>query len=667
MAIINGTAGNNTLNGTPDPDTINGLGGNDTITGGTGNDLVRMGTGNDRFLWRAGDGDDTLRGQDGFDTLIFEGFGLGEIVTISRNASRVRVSDNLGATLDLDDIERIFVRPLTGVDGVLIENLAGTDLKQVVVDLAGVPGGGSDGEVDAVVRRGGSANDIINVALASGAVSLTGPAAQVTIRNADVTDLLQINGLGGSDTIDASKLPANIMRLSVEGDTGNDKITGSRGNDELFGGTGNDLVIGGRGNDTVNLGNGNDVFAWSMNDGQDLVQGGDGIDTVRVSCTNSDDLTLIGSAGSAVTIGNASFMQIIGAEDCERIQIRALGGADSISVGDLFTTDVKEVTIDLAASAGGALADTDADTVIVRPSGFVSTTAIGWSGSNLVVSGLTEEITIAHAGKNDTIWIRCQGSGDHTIDAGDLGAGRIRLKLEGNSGDDALFGSAGNDTAIGGEGNDLATLGAGNDLFQGGIGDDRAFLGAGNDRVSGNAGNDRAFLGTGNDVFLWRPGDGDDVVEGQAGFDTFDFKDNTSMLSGLALSAVGGLVQILYLGGFGTSLLNDVERIRAQGGDGIDFYQVGKLAGTDLKQLVILDFDGNPLGGNDVLVLDPLFDALGVGATSRAGRVSIVDKGATVDVFVNADGNAANGFELAVATLHTVSSITVGQDVMVGT
>ena len=127
MAIINGTAGNNTLNGTPDPDTINGLAGNDTITGGTGNDLVRMGTGNDRFLWRAGDGDDTLRGQDGFDTLIFEGFGLGEIVTISRNASRVRVSDNLGATLDLDDIERIFVRPLTGVDGVLIENLVGTE------------------------------------------------------------------------------------------------------------------------------------------------------------------------------------------------------------------------------------------------------------------------------------------------------------------------------------------------------------------------------------------------------------------------------------------------------------------------------------------------------------------------------------------------------------
>jgi Ca2+-binding RTX toxin-like protein len=273
MAIINGTAGNDTRTGTPNADTINGLAGNDTlnglagndrITGGDGNDLARMGVGNDTFVWHTGDGDDTLRGQDGFDTLVFEDTN-NVFFLIERNASRVRVAETLlglfGNQLDLDDVERIIVRPLAGEDGVFINNLAGTDLKQVVVDLAGVPGGGGDGEVDGVVRNGGGGNDVMNVALISGAVSLTGPSAAVTIRNADAIDILEINGLAGNDTVNASKLSANVMELTINGDEGNDRITGSRGNDGLDGGDGNDVVAGGRGNDSVDLGTGNDQFA----------------------------------------------------------------------------------------------------------------------------------------------------------------------------------------------------------------------------------------------------------------------------------------------------------------------------------------------------------------------------------------------------------------------
>ena len=51
----------------------------------------------------------------------------------------------------------------------------------------------------------------------------------------------------------------------------------------------------------------------------------------------------------------------------------------------------------------------------------------------------------------------------------------------------------------------------------------------------------------------------------------------------------------------------------------------------------------------------------------RAGRVSILDKGASVDVFVDTDGNLFNGFELTVATLKTADVVTVGQDILVGT
>jgi hypothetical protein len=37
-----------------------------------------------------------------------------------------------------------------------------------------------------------------------------------------------------------------------------------------------------------------------------------------------------------------------------------------------------------------------------------------------------------------------------------------------------------------------------------------------------------------------------------------------------------------------------------------------------------------------------------------------------VNVAVDADNNAANGFEFVVATLNTADAVTVGQDVVVG-
>jgi hypothetical protein len=65
-----------------------------------------------------------------------------------------------------------------------------------------------------------------------------------------------------------------------------------------------------------------------------------------------------------------------------------------------------------------------------------------------------------------------------------------------------------------------------------------------------------------------------------------------------------------------------------------------------------------------------LFDSLGVLTANRTGRVLITDSGSIVNVAVDADGNAGNGFELLVATLHTTDIITkgiTGADVIVGT
>src|SRR5262245_31775846 len=66
-------------------------------------------------------------------------------------------------------------------------------------------------------------------------------------------------------------------------------------------------------------------------------------------------------------------------------------------------------------------------------------------------------------------------------------------------------------------------VGGGDATMTGGGGADVLYGGAGNDIVTGGRGNDAAFLGAGNDRFIWNPGDGSDVVEGQSGFDTLEF------------------------------------------------------------------------------------------------------------------------------------------------
>jgi len=109
------------------------------------------------------------------------------------------------------------------------------------------------------------------------------------------------------------------------------------------------------------------------------------------------------------------------------------------------------------------------------------------------------------------------------------------------------------------------------------------------------------------------------------------------------------------------------------GGGGND--QIDVRSGNDLvRHAAVLDghdvitgFDGKATGGQDRLDLDILFDSLGVATSGRAGRVSVVDAGATVDIRVNADANAGNGFELTVASLNTADTISIGEDVIVGT
>ena len=154
--------------------------------------------------------------------------------------------DVANIVMDVNDVEQIQFNALGGADKITVNDLAGTDVTQVSINLAAT-GGGGDGAADPVTVNGTSGNDQINVVGAGTSVAVIGLSAQVNIDGAEAAnDLLTVNAGNGNDTINASTLPAGVIGLTIDGGAGNDTIIGSQGADTLIGGDGNDTVVGGR-------------------------------------------------------------------------------------------------------------------------------------------------------------------------------------------------------------------------------------------------------------------------------------------------------------------------------------------------------------------------------------------------------------------------------------
>src|ERR1051326_5295160 len=238
--VINGGAGN---------DVIHGSHGDDVVIGGTGADVATLGDGNDTFIWNQGDGSDVVQGQGGFDTMVFNGAPVAEDITISANgdgaATLVRTQGNI--TMDLHSVEHIVVAPLGGADNITINNLTGSGVKHVDIDLAAAGTTAGDGQTDTVNVNGTANDDDITVTASNSVVTVDIVDDDVNIAHADTTDILSINGGSGNDTIDVSASPAGTMGFILKGGSGNDLLIGGGGNDEFvfnFGETGHDVVTG---------------------------------------------------------------------------------------------------------------------------------------------------------------------------------------------------------------------------------------------------------------------------------------------------------------------------------------------------------------------------------------------------------------------------------------
>jgi trimeric autotransporter adhesin len=386
---------------------------------------------------------------------------------------------------------------------------------------------------------------------------------------------------------------------SSSGSSGSDIILGDGASGNFSSGDGDDQVFGGGGSDTVLIGFGNDVA--SGGEGSDILTGGDGDDII---------------------FGDVS--------PVSQFEIPAFEGADSISGGN---------GADSIYGNGGAdtLHGDDGNDKIDGGDG--DDVAFGGSGDDSIIGGAGLDLINGDDGK-DTLK---GGSGADTIFGGD--------------GDDEASGGDGSDTIYGGSGNDRVIGGSGFNKLSGDIGSDTLVGAVGFDTLDGGIGNDSLEGGAGFDRYIYRAGDGSDVIYDFGAFtddDVLEFVDVASAAASyrrvnndLVISLQDGSVltirqhyrvsnsaveTALFSGGVSVNLERLTVQTYLQGTDGDDI-----LTGINSTTAEIAYAGGgndsiSSSGGNDTIFGEAGNDTLNGGAGSDSMMGGTGDDSYVVDL-----------------------------------
>ena len=421
-----------------------------------------------------------------------------------------------------------------------------------------------------------------------------------------------VHGNDGQDFLSHSGSGA----VTMYGDGGNDVLTGSSPTDALYGGGGDDLLQGIAG--TYAGGDGNDQIKVLLDGVQNpAMDGGTGNDTLDLTLSGGSDvlnLSTTGASGGEVTLGLNGLDRV--ATGIETLAVHSGTGADQLTVGDLGSSGLTEVTLDLGPGAP------DAIRVLGAPAVGTTFTVTNDSRSGHPAN----EVKVARSGSY-TVWIdnavRAEGdtlsveggSGNDTIDASGITADVIALTLSGGNGNNRLIGSPYDDVLAGGTGNDVMTGGLGLDRFSdtGGVNTliEQATYRTGSGVVSGD-------VGLYNNLFVVGvvAGSGVDFSAGAVAEDLmgiFQFAQITG-ISGPHTYLIGDADGIVAIGGATQSAQpwtgdvtlttpgnGDLVRVELNGATGARVHVTGagtgnalQVFGTSLREDLVLDTIGGP-------------------------------------------------------------------------
>ena len=516
--------------------------------------------------------------------------------------------------------------------------------------------------------NGDSANNKIALFNQAASIAIDLGADGTAEFTADRTAFTKVEAKGGNGDDELSVVNAGgalDLPITLDGGNGNDSLRGAAGAETLLGGSGDDVADGNIGADTAKLGSGNDRFQWDPGDGSDTVEGEGGTDALDFNGSNIGELIDVTANGDRVRLTRNVASINMDLAGVETTRVRTLGGADTITVGDLSGTGMRVTDVDLRAFDGAG--DAADDTVIARGTDAADRFNVVPAGSKVRLDGPASDVEVTSAeaqdharvaalGEADTITSdsRVPGPGQVDIDGGD---GTDRSTTRGTDGDDeigiarngtdvvATFatgfgvvnhvaveslnvqGLAGADRLSGLNGIGALTAltldgGEGADDVRGGDGADTLIGGNGDDHVDGNLGADRAQLGSGDDRFQWDPGDGSDTVEGQSGADALDFN-GSNIGEQIDVIANGGRVRLTRNIASITMDFNDIESSVIRSLGGADQVTVGDLSGTDLKTA---DVDLAAFGGGG----DTSADTVIVNGREKADNVNVTASGQQV-------------------------------------
>src|SRR5215216_3125591 len=428
---VAGGAGIDNLLGGSGAETLLGGDGNDSLDGNGGNDRALLGAGDDTFVWDPGDGSDVVEGEAGADTMRFNGANIAEQVDLSANGNRLRfLRTQANITMDTAGVERVDFNALGGADLVTVNDLSGTDVSSVTVDLAGALGGAAaDGQADNVIVKGTNGDDAIDVSGNAGDLKVSGLAATIRILHDDATDALSVDGVDGNDDIAAFGLTAQAIALTLAAGAGDDEIFAGLGDDKLLGGDGNDTLDGSKGNDLARMGAGDDTFEWDPGDGSDVVEGQAGDDSMLFIGDNIAEHIDVSANANRVRFFRDVGMVTMDTAGLKHIDFEALAGADLVNVGDLTGTDLASLQVELEGAPGAG--DGEADRIVVSGTDGEDAIVVNGDTSEVKVSGLHTTVAILNPEfANDRLEINTL-DGNDTVATDGLAAGAIQLFVDG--------------------------------------------------------------------------------------------------------------------------------------------------------------------------------------------------------------------------------------------
>jgi Ca2+-binding RTX toxin-like protein len=358
---VHGGAGDDVITGGAGNDDLLGDDGNDRVIGFRGADSLKGGNGNDVLVWNNGDGTDVSDGDAGADTVEVNGSQTGnDQFTIRPNGPRVqfdRISlngapaGNFGIDLSAERVQvnglggddeaigSAGLAPLTSLElngGTGVDHLVGGDGADVINggddndSLDGAAGNdrvsgdrgndlmhGGDGDDTLVWNNGDGTDDNdgdadidtseINGAGQGDAFTIKPNGARARLDRTNLvpfgidiaTEAIQVNALGGDDTLSVAPGTGALLAVNANGGSGNDRLAGAEEADSFFGGPGDDMLDGGAGVDLLDGQDGNDTLQARDGTG-DLVRGGPGTDAARTDARGVDIVDGVESLDASV-------------------------------------------------------------------------------------------------------------------------------------------------------------------------------------------------------------------------------------------------------------------------------------------------------------------------------------------------------------------------------